>query len=121
MPAPTEQHRREVDDGGLGRRAIHVDGRPGCGDNRGEPKGVAVVNTYQTTATVEDQGQVRVAGVPFAPGTEVEIAISPKRRPAEEFTAARRRLCAELRNRPALKGITDEGIREEVERYRAGR
>ena len=30
------------------------------------------MNTYETTATVEAQGQVRVAGVPFAPGTEVE-------------------------------------------------
>lgn len=36
------------------------------------------MNTYETTATVEDQGQVRVAGVPFAPGTEVEVAIRPR-------------------------------------------
>ena len=35
------------------------------------------MNTYETTATVEEQGQVRVAGVPFAPGTEVEITIKP--------------------------------------------
>jgi hypothetical protein len=33
------------------------------------------MNTYETTATVESQGQVRVIGVPFAPGTEVEVMI----------------------------------------------
>jgi len=35
------------------------------------------MNTYETTATVESQGQVRVKGVPFAPGTEVEVFIKP--------------------------------------------
>lgn len=41
---------------------------------------------YETSATVEDHGQVRVGGVPFAPGTEVEVTISPKARP-EDRTA----------------------------------
>jgi hypothetical protein len=36
------------------------------------------MNTYETTATVEDHGQVRLVGVPFQPGTEVEVIISPK-------------------------------------------
>ena len=44
------------------------------------------MNSYETTATVEDHGQVRVAGVPFAPGTEVEVTISPKRRSEDEVT-----------------------------------
>jgi hypothetical protein len=35
------------------------------------------MNTFETSAIVEDQGQIRVAGVPFAPGTEVEITIKP--------------------------------------------
>jgi len=39
------------------------------------------VETYETSATVEDRGQVRVAGVPFAPGTEVAVTISPRARP----------------------------------------
>ena len=39
------------------------------------------MNSYETTATVEEQGQVHVAGVPFAPGTEVEITISPNHGP----------------------------------------
>jgi hypothetical protein len=58
------------------------------------------MNTYETSATVEDQGQVRVSGVPFAPGTEVEVTISPKLQckdqvppPADEaLTAARDRM-----------------------------
>lgn len=39
------------------------------------------METYETVATVEDRGQVRVAGVPFAPGTEVEVTISLRPRP----------------------------------------
>ena len=35
------------------------------------------MNTYATSAMVEDQGQVRVAGVPFKPGTRVEVTITP--------------------------------------------
>jgi hypothetical protein len=36
------------------------------------------MKTYETSATVEDQGQVRIAGVPFAPGTEVEVIMREK-------------------------------------------
>ncbi len=36
------------------------------------------MDTFETSAVVQDQGQVLVAGVPFAPGTEVEITISVK-------------------------------------------
>jgi hypothetical protein len=58
------------------------------------------MKTYETRATVEDQGHVRVAGVPFAPGTEVQITISAELQsesqviPAEEqaFLAARDRM-----------------------------
>lgn len=35
------------------------------------------MDIYETVATVEDKGQVRVAGVPFEPGTEVEVTIKP--------------------------------------------
>jgi hypothetical protein len=35
------------------------------------------MNTYETSATVEAQGEVRVAGVPFEPGTRVEVTITP--------------------------------------------
>lgn len=36
------------------------------------------MQSYATSATVEDHGQVHVAGVPFAKGTEVEVTISPR-------------------------------------------
>jgi hypothetical protein len=79
------------------------------------------MNTYETSATVKDQGQVHVDGVPFAPGTEVEVTISPKRRSADEFSAAWRRVCADLRSRPGLQTIREEDIREEIDGYRADR
>lgn len=34
------------------------------------------METYETSATVEEQGRVRVAGVPFAPGTQVRITMN---------------------------------------------
>jgi hypothetical protein len=36
------------------------------------------MTTYETLALVQAEGEVRVVGVPFAPGTEVEVTISPK-------------------------------------------
>ncbi len=35
------------------------------------------MSSYETTATVEAQGQIRVVGLPFAPGTEVGVTIIP--------------------------------------------
>ena len=78
------------------------------------------MKTYETSATVEDQGRVQVVGVPFAAGTQVEVSISPKRLSADEFAAAWQRVCAELRGRPGLQNITDEDIRKEIDGYRAG-
>jgi hypothetical protein len=46
------------------------------------------MNTYETSATVEDQGQVHVAGVPFEPGTRVEVTITPVQNGAELPSAA---------------------------------
>lgn len=37
------------------------------------------MSTFETTATVEDRGQVHVGGVPFEPGTQVEVIIKPAR------------------------------------------
>jgi hypothetical protein len=34
------------------------------------------MQSYETTATVEEQGQVHIAGVPFTPGTLVEVTIT---------------------------------------------
>jgi hypothetical protein len=46
------------------------------------------MNTYETSATVEAQGQVRVAGVPFEPGTRVDVTIRPARKSTESPGAA---------------------------------
>ena len=49
------------------------------------------MSIFETFGTVEEQGRVLVAGVPFAPGTEVEITITPKVRSADESEAFGRR------------------------------
>ncbi len=36
------------------------------------------MSDYETTTTVGGQGEIHLAGVPFQPGTEVEVIISPK-------------------------------------------
>ena len=41
---------------------------------------------FESSATVEEQGQVHLAGVPCAPGTKVEVTISAKV-PAEQELA----------------------------------
>jgi hypothetical protein len=84
------------------------------------------MKTFETSATVEDQGQIRLAGVPFAPGTEVEITISPKVRPEDEvknpdddaLTASRERMRELFRT---IKGfrISPRIPREEL--YERGR
>jgi len=46
------------------------------------------MKTYETSATVEEQGRVLVAGVPFAPGTQVEVTITPIQNGAGPASAA---------------------------------
>lgn len=69
------------------------------------------MNTYETSATVEDQGQVHVAGVPFAPGTEVAITISPKRRSDQKLTPPDEEALAASRERMRALFGTIKGFR----------
>lgn len=46
------------------------------------------MNSYETTATVEDQGQVRVVGVPFKPGTRVDVTITAAQNGSELASSA---------------------------------
>ena len=78
------------------------------------------MQAYETSATVQGQGEVRVAGVPFAPGTEVEVTISPRRKNAEEFAAAWKRVCGQIRTTPGVAELTDADIQGEIDQYRAG-
>ena len=56
------------------------------------------MNAYETTAKVEAQGEVHLAGLPFAPGTEVDVHISLKAPPTggphddASLSAARERM-----------------------------
>jgi hypothetical protein len=49
--------------------------------------GEVAMNNYETMATVEDNGQVHLAGVPFEPGTKVRVTIEPTQN-GEQATAA---------------------------------
>jgi hypothetical protein len=60
-------------------------------------------------------------GVPFAPGTEVEVTVSPKRKSGDEIAAAWQRVCGQLRSLPQAGTITDDEIQVEIDAYRAGR
>ncbi len=66
---------------------------------------VVAMKIYETSATVEDQGRVHVAGVPFEPGTEVDITISPKRRFEEETTNDEALAAARKRMRELFRSI----------------
>jgi hypothetical protein len=79
------------------------------------------MSTFETSTTVQPLGDVRVVGVPFAPGTEVEVTISPKRNSAAEFGQAWERVCRELRSQPQMESLTDEQIQTEIDDFRAGR
>ena len=51
------------------------------------------MNSFETIATVEDQGHIHVAGVPFAAGTEVEVTVREKvAAPGNGSTAAEPRV-----------------------------
>ena len=78
------------------------------------------MKAYETSAKVEAPGQLLIADVPFAPGTEVEVTISPKRRSAEEFTVAWQRVCTQLRNSPSVQAMNDDDIQQEINGYRSG-
>ncbi|MEX0718471.1 MAG: hypothetical protein WD066_17895 [Planctomycetaceae bacterium] len=79
------------------------------------------MKAYETSATVERDGDVRVVGVPFSPGTEVEVTIAPKRKPPEEFAAAWRRLTRSMRAASPETTIAEDEIQREIDEYRAGR
>jgi hypothetical protein len=57
------------------------------------------MSSFETSATVEEQGQVLVSGVPFAPGTEVEVTITPKGQAFEQVTTPEDAALAAARDR----------------------
>jgi hypothetical protein len=73
---------------------------------------------YETVTTIAAQGEVRLAGLPFAPGTEVEVTVTPKRGAADEFANQWKRVCDEIRARAGQ--ISDDEIQKEIDAYRKG-
>jgi len=71
-------------------------------------------------SVIVQQGDVRVVGVPFAPGTEVEVTISPKRKNAAEFAESWQRVTAEPRKSLGADSISDADIQKELNDFRAG-
>ena len=69
------------------------------------------MDTYETSATVEAQGRVQIVGVPFAPGTEVEVTISPKPRSTDAATPAEDAAMAAARDRMRDLFRTTKGFR----------
>ena len=79
------------------------------------------MKAFETSTTVQPHGDIRVVGVPFAPGTEVEVTISPKRKSAADFAEAWQRVTAELRQLSEADSISDADIQKEIDDFRAGR
>jgi hypothetical protein len=69
------------------------------------------MKAFETSATVEQQGRVFLAGVPFAPGTEVDVTISPKLGSAAEVTRADEAAIAAARERMRELFRTVKGFR----------
>ena len=84
------------------------------------------MKTFETSGTVQDQGRVLVAGVPFAPGTEVDITISPKRSSDDQGTPAEDKALAAARDRmrhlfSTIKGFRNSPRIPREELYERGR
>jgi hypothetical protein len=76
------------------------------------------MKAYETLATVEREGQLRLAGVPFEAGTEVEVTVNAKRRSSDEFASQWKRVIDVMRLRSGHMG--DDEIQTEFNEYRAG-
>ena len=76
---------------------------------------------YETTATIDPGGELRLSDVPFEPGTQVEVFVTPKRASAEEFVARWQEVCQSLRSQVGVPEFTDAEIQAEIDADRAGR
>ena len=79
------------------------------------------MNAFETCTTVYAEGEIRLSGVPFAAGTEVEVTVSARRKSGAEFRAAWERVCGEIRALPQLRDVSEQDIQEEIAAYRADR
>jgi hypothetical protein len=78
------------------------------------------MQAYETSATVQTDGQLAIAGIPFPPGTAVDVMITPKRVAADEFAKRWQELTQILRS-SSPREIEDDEIQAEIDDYRARR
>lgn len=52
------------------------------------------MSAYEATATVEDHGDIRLTGLPFQPGTKVEVTVTPIHNGAGDARRTERLLAA---------------------------
>lgn len=71
------------------------------------------MNTFETSATVEEHGQIRIVGAPFEPGTEVEMTIR-----AKAVVNANDRT-GNVEEAPAIPPENDHARQREIEHLRA--
>lgn len=69
------------------------------------------MKSYETSAVVQEQGRLLVAGVPFPPDTEVEVTISPKVRSKGERATLEDEALAAARERMRELFRTTKGFR----------
>jgi len=74
------------------------------------------MQSFATSATVESSGQLIIGGVPFAPGTLVEVMVSTRRKSPGEFAAAWHEVCRQLRSQPQLAGLDDDQLQHEIDK-----
>ncbi len=78
------------------------------------------MQAYETFATVQPDGQLALAGLPFPPGTAVDVMITPKRASAADFALRWRDVTRQLRSTAAAQRDV-AGIQAEINSHRAGR
>jgi hypothetical protein len=79
------------------------------------------MKTFEVTTIVEPTGEIRLAGVPFSAGTEVEVIVSPKRPNGDDFRRNWEEVCRMLRSLPTAANVSDEEVQVEVAEHRARR
>ena len=86
------------------------------------------MKTFETSATVEDQGRLHVNGVPFAPGTEVQVTVRERTTAdasgtptAEEVHASRERLFACLDKARNTESVVPAPLPDESQTLLAAR
>ena len=81
------------------------------------------MESFETTTTVSDTGEVSVKDTPFEPGQKVKVEVRPELTPTERVKAAEdfKAFIREIQRLPHIQKLTEEDIEEEVRAHREGR